>query len=203
MSPPDTTAPIGANVIHLRARLEEAGLSAILDELLPVTILLDDGPDGRWVRIDPTHHVDFIASEGVRLVTSGRIRWVTAGVPIEVTLHSVQLMLHPQIVADSEGHKLVFRASLESADLKNVPALLDRGIVALVNRQLDSRRDQMNWNFEKSLGFAVPLPPALQGVSMLQLGAGGATIEISADHIELALPVSLHFSKADPTLAAV
>ena len=210
MPPAPSIDKPGPNVIHLRARLDEAGLGAILDELLPVTILLDDGADGgragrdgRWVRVDPTHQVDFVASLGLRLRTSGRIRWITAGVPIEITLQSIQLMLRPLITQGSGGHRLVFRPSLESADLKNVPALLDRGIVALVNRQLEARGDQIAWDFERTLGFAVQLPPALDGVSHLRLGAPSATVEVTADAIELALPLSLHFTKSDAGPPAV
>src|SRR5687767_6535255 len=99
------------NIVHILVRLEEATLRAILGELLPITILLDDPPPGgavapaaagnlregplgnRWVRIEEAQEVDFIAGEGLRLVSAGQIRWVTAGVPVEATLHSAKIML--------------------------------------------------------------------------------------------------------------
>ena len=187
------------NTVHLVARLEESTLREILDELLPITIALDDpdkpdGPNpGRWVRIEPAKEVDFIAGEGLRLVSAGQMRWVTAGVPVEATLHSARVMLRPQVVKDKHGGRLVFRPSLESADLKNVPALLDRGIVAVVNRQLEARGDELAWDFGRTLSVAVPVPPALQGIASLQLDARNASVTVTADAIELGLTVSLHF----------
>jgi hypothetical protein len=167
---------------------------------LPVTILLDEGDStGRWVTIDATHHVDFVAGQGLRLITSGKIRWSTGGVPFEATLHSAQVMLRPQIVQEKHGGRLVFRPSLEAADVKNVPALLDRGVVALVNRQLESRGDELFWDFGRNLGLAVPLPPTLVGLQSLQLGVNNATVSVTGDAFELTLTLSLHFQRSPTT----
>jgi hypothetical protein len=180
--------------MQLSARLDESTLRSILDELLPVTLLLDEGDrDGRWVRIEPTRVVDFIAGEGLRLVTSGRIRWITAGVPIEATLHSAEIMLRPRIAADVSGGKLVFGPSLEAVDLKNVPSFLDRGVVALVNRQLAARGEELAWDFGRSLGFTVAVPKLLEGVAALSLAAHGGTVNVTSDALELGLKLRLDF----------
>jgi hypothetical protein len=202
------------NTVHIRVRLEEATLRSVLDELLPLTILLDEpspdadptsaaevgptdrsgkGRDGRWVRVEKASEVDFVAGQGLRLVSAGQIRWVTAGMPVEATLQSVTLMLRPLVVADKHGGRLVFRPSLEAADLKNLPALLDRGVVALVNRQLETRGQDMAWDFGRTLSLSVPVPPMLEGIHSLQLDARNATVTVTADAIELGLTVSLHF----------
>ncbi len=186
--------------MQLLARLDEPTLRSILDELLPVTLLLDDDKgEGRWVRIEPTRTVDFIAGEGLRLVTSGQIRWVTAGVPLEATLHSAEIMLRPRIAADVHGGKLVFGPSLESVDLKNVPSFLDRGVVALVNHQLAARGDELAWDFGRSLGFKVDSPRALQGIAALTLAAHGGTVQVFSDAIELGLKVRLDFLRQPVT----
>jgi hypothetical protein len=187
--------------MQLFARLDESTLRSILDELLPVTLLLDEGDkkdardpkDGRWVRIEPTSVVDFIAGEGLRLVTSGQIRWITAGMPIEATLHSAEIMLRPRIAAAANGGKLVFGPSLEAVDVKNVPAFLDRGVVALVNRQLAARGEELAWDFGRSLGFTVAVSPMLEGVSALTLAAHGGKVRVTADAIELGIEVRLDF----------
>jgi hypothetical protein len=196
------------STIHIRVRLEEATLRTMLDELLPITILLDEaaanpdlsapdrpdgGREGRWVRVEKASEVDFLAGQGLRLVSAGQIRWVTAGVPVEATLHSAKILLRPEVVADKHGGRLVFRPSLEAADLKNVPALLDRGVVALVNRQLEVKGQELAWDFGRTLSFAVPLPPMLAGIQSLQMDARNATVSVSADAVELGLTVSLHF----------
>jgi hypothetical protein len=205
--------PAVTNTVHIRVRLEEATLRAVLDELLPITLLLDEpgadadltatatatapaagkGRDGRWVRVEKASEVDFVAGQGLRLVSAGQIRWVTAGMPMEATLHSVKILLRPQVVADKHGGRLVFRPSLEAADLKNVPALLDRGVVALVNHQLESKGQDMAWDFGRTLSLAVPVPPMLEGIHSLQLDARNATVSVTADAIELGLTLSLHF----------
>jgi hypothetical protein len=182
--------------MHIFARLEETTLKAMLDELLPVTILLDkNGPDGRWVSIQPTTHVDFVAGRGLRLITSGEIHWIVAGVPVDATLHSAQVMLRPEIVPEKHGGRLVFRPSLEAADMKNVPSWLDRGIVMLVNSQLESRGDELFWDFGRTLQLSVPLPPTLVGVQSLQLAVNNATVAVTANAFELTLTLGLHFQR--------
>jgi hypothetical protein len=187
--------------MHITARLDEVTLRQLLNELLPVTILLDDGArpgdrSGRWVTIDQPRTVDFVAGEGLRLVAGGRIRWVAAGVPVEATLHAAHVLLRPVIASDKHGGRLVFHPSLEEADLKNVPALVDRGVAALVNRQLEGRSDQIAWDFGRTLAFSVALPPALDGVSALQLSVQNGQVTVTDHAMELTLQLSLHFRRS-------
>ena len=191
--------------MHVFARLEEATLKTILDELLPLTILLDQGgtqggtQGDRWVKIEPTSHVDFVAGEGLRLISSGQIHWIVGGVPVDATLHSAQVMLRPEVRAEKHGGRLVFRPSLEAADVKNIPGLLDRGIVALVNRQLESRGDELYWDFGHSLGISVGLPRTLVELQALQLAVTNAAVAVTADAFELTLTLSLRFQRAPAT----
>jgi hypothetical protein len=187
--------------MQILARLDEPTLRQLLDELLPVTILLDDedaatgrgGKEGRWVSIEPASVVDFVAGQGLRLVTGGKIRWVAAGVPMEATLHSARILLRPVIAPDKYGGRLVFHPSLEEADLKNVPSFFDKGIAALVNRQLEGRSDQIAWDFGRTLALSVHLPPALDGVESLQLSVQNGQVTVTDHAIELALNLSMHF----------
>jgi hypothetical protein len=187
--------------MHIVARLEEATLKSILDELLPIKILLDKPGDdpkatGRWVAIEPAHHVDFVAGQGLRLATSGQIHWIVAGMPVDATLHSAQVMLKPEIAADKHGGRLVFRPSLETADMKNVPSWLDTGIVMLVNGQLQSRGDDLFWDFGRDLSRSVALPPALVGVNSLQLAVNNAAVAVTTDAFQLTLTMGLRFQRA-------
>jgi hypothetical protein len=90
---------------------------------------------------------------------------------------------------------LVFRLSLESADLKNVPSWLDKGIVMLINNQLESRGDELFWDFGRTLARSVPLPPTLVGVSSLQLAVNNAAVAVTANAFELTLTLGLHFQR--------
>lgn len=189
--------------MHIRARLDEATLRRMLDELLPVTVMLDAVPvapseakNGRWIQLDRSHHLDFVAGEGLRIGTSGRMRWITAGVPLEATLHSATVILRPVIVEDPRGGRLVFRPELEAADLKNVPAWLDRSIVAVVNGQLGARADEVAWDFGRTLGVVVPIPPMLEEISSLKLAVHGATVQVFDDAIEIGMTVALDFLRS-------
>jgi hypothetical protein len=189
--------------MQIVARLNESTLRTMLAELLPVTILLDavpsgnrDNRDGRWIRLEPAHHVDFVAGEGLRLGTSGKIRWIAAGVPLEATLQSATVMLRPMVVEDPSGGRLVFRPELEAADLKNVPGWLDRGIVAVVNGQLGARTDEIAWNFGRVLGVAVPLPPVLEEIASLKIDVKGATVMVTDHDFEFVLNLGLDFVRA-------
>src|SRR5437660_11400606 len=94
--------------VLITARLEEATVKVLLDELLPARMLLDDAQT-RWIQIERAQHVDFVEGEGLRVKSSGQLQWTAAGLPIGVTLKSAQLMLKPLVEADEHGGRLVFR----------------------------------------------------------------------------------------------
>src|SRR5262249_8051913 len=111
-----------ASSVQIKARLEEATIQQLLNKLLPATILLAEQEErGRWIRSEPARKVDFIADRGLRLESSGQIQWLAAGLPITLTLNTVQLLLQPEVLATPAGGRLVFHPSLEDLDLKNVP----------------------------------------------------------------------------------
>ena len=182
--------------MHITARLEEATINELLGELLPAKILLDEeGDRGRWVRIEPASQVDFIADRGLRLQTSGQIQWIAAGLPINLTLNSVQLMLRPEIVADPHGGRLVFRPALEDLDLKNVPGFLDRGVAGIINGKLASQGDELAWDFGRSLAVNVPLPASIAPLETFQLSVRAARVVVLADALELTLTFDMRFSR--------
>src|SRR3989442_13033074 len=85
--------------VLITARLEEATVKHLLDQLLPARVLLDEGQT-RWLQIERAQHVDFVAGEGLRVKTAGQLQWHAAGLPIGVTLNSAQLMLKPVVEPD-------------------------------------------------------------------------------------------------------
>src|SRR5215467_6247288 len=125
--------------MQIAVELEEATLRQLLAELLPITILLDEaqGLDGRWIRIDPVRELRFRVDEGVRLTTSGALRWRLGPFPMMLTVESLTLMLRPIVVETGTAGRVLFRPQIEQADLQNVPAMLDRGLVKLGNRALE------------------------------------------------------------------
>src|SRR4051812_29056184 len=98
----------------------------------------DPGEKARWIQIEAASRVDFAAREGLRVQTSGHIQWYAAGLPLNLTLTSVELLLRPEVVEDPDGARLVFRPSLVDLDLKNVPGFLDRSVLGRVNGRLEA-----------------------------------------------------------------
>jgi hypothetical protein len=180
--------------VHINARLEEATIQQLLSELLPTTILLDE-QGGRWIQIERARQVDFIADRGLRLQTSGQIQWLAAGLPINLTLNAVQLMLTPEVVADPAGGRLVFHPSLEDLDLKNVPGFLDRGLLGIVNGKLDSQGNALAWDFGKALTVSAPLPSSISPAEAFQMSVSNAQVVVLADALELTLTLDMRFSR--------
>ncbi|HXU79809.1 MAG TPA: hypothetical protein VN914_00310 [Polyangia bacterium] len=183
--------------MHITARLDEATIAQLLGELLPAQILLDDqGEKGRWIRIEQPRQVDFIADRGLRLQTSGQIQWLAAGLPITVTLNSVQVMLEPQVVEEPAGGRLVFHTSLEDLDLKNVPGFLDRGLLGIINGKLESQGNALAWHFGKSLTVNADLPGSIVPPEAFQMSVRNARVAVLADALELTVGFDMRFSRA-------
>ena len=179
--------------MHITARLDEDTVRQLLGELLPVTVVLDDDGEDRWIRIDPARSVDFAANEGLRLEVGGQLRWKAAGVPVLLTIHSAQLLVTPAVVDDAEGARLVFRPSLEKMDLKSVPGFLDSGITSIVNKRLEAEGNQLAWHFGRDLTQRFPLPKELLDIDGFTLAAPTASVDVLADAIVLTLPLAMAF----------
>ena len=181
--------------MRITAHLDESTVRQLLAELLPVTVRLDDDDDDRWIRIDPARSVDFVAGEGLRVAVAGQLSWKLAGVQVVLTIHSAQLLLQPAVVGEGTEGRLLFRPSLETMDLKNVPALLDSGITGLVNRRLEDEGDKLAWPFGRDLTGRFPLGRDFVDVESFVLGVGAATVTVLADAMVLDLPLALGFAR--------
>jgi hypothetical protein len=190
--------------MHITVQLEEAKLRQLLAELLPITVLLDEdrGLTGRWITIDRARHLDFIVDEGIRLVTGGKLRWILGLVPVTLTAQSLALMLRPVVVGTGGQGRLLFRPVLETADLRHVPALLDRGIVGLVNRALEARSDRLAWDFGRTLALSFLLPDALAPLETAAVDVEAARLHVRRDVLELTVSLTMHISRPPGELAA-
>jgi hypothetical protein len=183
--------------VQITARLDEATIDQLLSELLPARILLDEqGEKGRWIQLEPARKVDFIADRGLRVETSGQIQWLAAGLPITLTLTTIQLLLSPEVVADPAGGRLVFHPALEDLDLKNVPGFLDRGVVGFVNGKLESQGNELAWDFGRALTVNAPLPPSIVPSEAFQMSVRSAQAVVLADAIELTVSFDMRFSRS-------
>jgi hypothetical protein len=186
--------------MRIRAHLDEASVTALLAELLPVTLVFDkDEAESRWIRIDPARRVDFVAGEGLRLEVGGQLHWKTAGVPMLLTIQSAHLLLKPTVADDASGGRLVFQPSLEKMDLKSVPGFLDSGITSIVNKRLEAQGDKLAWSFGRHLAIRVPLPKELLEVETFTLTPGAATVEVLNDSLVFNLALPMGFVRRAPS----
>jgi hypothetical protein len=180
--------------------LAEAAVSELLGGFFPVTVDLDPlgAEDQRWIHIERPHHLDFLAGRGVRVTTSASLRWTALGIGVPARVNEIQLLIVPAIAHDERGPKLVFRPSVERADIKRLPAFLDDAVARRINAALAAEGDLLGWHFGESLGIRVPLPSNLSPVDGVQLGAGEMSIEIQDRAIVLGLEVRIDFSRRRP-----
>jgi hypothetical protein len=186
-------------LVLITARLDEATVKRLLDELLPARLLLGDEPDAaskRWLQIERASHVDFVAGAGLRVLTSGQIQWQTVGLPIGITMKSAQLMLTPEVAADEHGGRLVFRPALEALDLKNVPAIFDSGVLSIINSRLAAQGDDLAWHFGKTMALGAPLPRTFLPPLTFHLGAREGKVEVLEDAVVFSVAISLGFTRA-------
>jgi hypothetical protein len=192
--------PVALGVImlatmHITARLELSVIRRLLDQLLPATVRLDDDDDQRWIRIDPARNVDLVPGEGLRIDVGGQLAWTVAGVAVQLTIHSAQLLLAPQVVDRGGDGRLVFRPSLEKMDLKNVPGVIDSGVTALINRRLEAEGDKLAWHFDRDISNRFPLGADFAEGETFVLGGGAASVEVLTDAIVFDLPLEMAFER--------
>jgi hypothetical protein len=183
--------------MHIAVELGEATLRQLLGELLPITILLDEAPglDGRWMRIDPARDLQLSVDEGIRIVTSGALRWSLGPLPVTLTVRSLALMLRPVVVGTGAAGRVLFRPVIEAANLQNVPDLLDRGVVRLVNRALQARSERLAWDFGRTLALRFVLPDALVPLEAAAVGVEAARLRVRPDALELTVSLTMHISR--------
>jgi hypothetical protein len=191
--------------MHLSVYLEEAALRRALAALLPITILLDNdqGLAGRWVRLDPVHRLELGVGEGIRLVTSGALRWPFAAMFVTLTAHSLTVMLRPEVAVRGAHHRVLFRPVLEAIDLQHVPDLLERGVVSLVNRALEARGDRLAWDVGRTLALRFVLPETLTPLETAALGVEDVRLLVHADALELTVSLGLHITRLEPASGRV
>jgi hypothetical protein len=79
---------------------------------------------------------------------------------------------------------------------------VDQGIVAIVNRALDSRTELLSWHVANSLDRRFPLPATLGPLETALVDVASATLEIQEDSIDLTVELDMSVSRAPPPRTA-
>lgn len=183
--------------MEIAASLDSDTVTQLLHELTPLTVhVAGSGEKGeRWVRVERPEHIEFVAGEGLRIRTAAKLQWTVAGIRIPFVIRSLQMMLRPLIAQIGNEGRLVFRASIESADLKGVPAMIDEGIVAKVNDLLEAQGDMLAWNFGAMLTRTVEMPESMEPIEALHLRATNGVVEVRSDGLRFALKIPMRFAR--------
>ena len=174
----------------------------MLAEVAPLRIHLTPGDeDRRFVELEPPSEVLFVAGQGVRIVTHGRLRQELAGLGLPFDIRRVQVLFVPELVNGHHGQRLDFRFRVEQVDLENVPGLVESVVIPKVNQALEPEALNLYWEVAQALTRSVPLPERLEPLDRLMTNLRSAQITITHDAVLLRLKTDLTISRtrARPT----
>lgn len=183
--------------VKVSAVLDHETVEQLLGELLPLTIDLDQPGEAhrdRFIQIDPPHLLEFVPGRGLRIETGARLQWTVGPMTLPFTIQSVRFLLSPRV---NEG-RLELGITLEDTDLKNLPKVIDRGVVSQLNARLAERPDAIAWNYQKTLGVHLALPEKLAPLKHFDMNAGALVVTIEERALTLSVPLPMRFSRGEP-----
>lgn len=150
-----------ATVTHEEAR-------ALLDELLPLTLHLDDDPNTqRFVCFERATSVEMLEGRGLRVSCPGRVVWSTRVGTLEMRIKEAVATLVPSIEQEGEHASLRFRAEIEALDFEWVPDLVDAGIAQVIQRKLGEK--PAAWRFTDLFTRTIPMPASVAPARVIDL----------------------------------
>jgi hypothetical protein len=180
----------------IEAIVTQEDLRAVLDQLLPMKIHLDkDESKERWLHLDRATDIELLADKGLRVACPAEIMWSVSVVNIPIKLHTLRVVLKPEIVRKHHGDVLSFHIQLEEADIAGLPALVDHTIMHAVNEALAGK--DLAWDFTKTLSRTVPFPGVLDPIDGLAIRVHWGKCRIGAEAIALVVSFDLAFHRGD------
>jgi hypothetical protein len=180
----------------IEAIIANEDFRAVLDQLLPVKIHFDEDPStDRWLYLDRATDIELVPNKGLRIACPAEIMWSVSVVDIPIKLHTLQVLLRPEIVSKQRGDILVFNLELEEADIKGIPALIDHTVMKAVNAAL--ARKELAWDFTKTLTHTVPLPKVLDPIDSLSIGVNWGKRKVTEEAVVLVVSFDLKWNRGD------
>ena len=93
------------------------------------------------------------------------------------------------------GKRVELHFRIEDADLKNIPAFLDRSIVDHINTRLDEKPDAVSWSFAQTFALRIPLPASMSPLEQFIMDAQDFAFEIDATALRVSIDLPMHFSR--------
>jgi hypothetical protein len=183
----------------LEAIFAREDLAQALAQLTPLRVELGDPGSDHYVYVGRPQSVELVEGRGLRVRTQAKLRWDVIGLRVPLTLRSVTFEVLPSVVHREGRDVLVFRFHLEEVDLTALPGLADRGLLDLVNKQLDKASTEIAWDFQKTLDWHIPLPKQLAPAEKFDLGATWGEVRITQEALVLAVSFRTHVQKSTDT----
>jgi hypothetical protein len=170
--------------MRLSLELTRADLASLLGSFLPLQVRLA-GESERYLVIDAARSFELVPGVGLRLETSGQVHWEALGIALPLSVRSMTALARLDVPAGET--RLRFAIAIERGDVVGVPALLDQTVVQKANDAL--ARASLAWDFGKTLGRPLPLPPSLTPVSALVLRPTGGDVTVTAESVMLTIDI--------------
>jgi hypothetical protein len=176
----------------IEAIITKDDFANVVAEITPLRIHFDDDDKtNRWLYLGKPTSVDLVAEKGIRISCPAEIMWSMLGITVPIRLHSMQVLLRPEIVAKPTGHVLAFNLELEEADFKGIPGLVDHGIMKAVNTSLAAQ--DLAWDFTKTLTNSVKMPKLLDPIETLEIKVNWGKRRVDDEAVVLVVSFQLDF----------
>jgi len=180
----------------IEAIITKEDLVEALRQLLPVKIHFDDDPKtDRWLYLDRPTDIELVPEQGVRVACPAEIMWSVSVVDIPIKLHTLQVLLRPEIITKQRGDILNFNLHLEEADIKGLPSVIDHTIMKAVNEALE--RKELAWDFTKTLNNTVKMPKLLDPIDSLTIKVNWGKRRVDGEAVVLVVSFNLTFNRGD------
>ena len=184
--------------MRLEAHLPHATLARLIRELAPVRIHMVPPEEGnRWLELDEPSLIQPVPGRGLRIQSTGRLRFDIGGVPLAVRIKALSLVLEPAVVGRRQKTpRLAFAIHLEEGDLAGVPAFLERPMIRRINAALNPESTKMVWAFVDTLTRRFELPDRLEPLDALALTATDGEIHVDEEGTHFAMELQPHFERS-------
>ena len=168
----------------VEAVLAKDDLDKAMRDICPLRVNLEK--DGNILISDPRDLV-LVAGVGLRMSVTVELHWPILGIQVPFSVRSATLEVRPQILKKQEGEDLTFKLHLDDVDVSMLPEFVDRGVVDLVNAELDAKHVELAWSFTETLSHVFALPDALASAGAIDLRATWGSVKITDEALVLAV----------------
>ena len=185
----------------IEAIITKDDFAAVLGQLTPLRIHFDeDEKTNRWLFLGRPIAMELVPEKGIRIACPAEIMWSVAGLNVPIRLHTLQVLLRPEMVAKPTGHILQFVLELEEADMKGLPAFVDHTVMKAVNAALAAK--ELAWDFTKTLTNTVKMPAFLEPIKALDIKVGWGKRRVDDNAVVLVVSFQLDFIRGEMSAPA-